>query len=70
MSHPAIGAGCLMRRKRLIRPTAYYLIYMLALTRITQFLQTTLLTIIHRRFDTHHLTRSRMGKLQRRGVQE
>lgn len=69
-SHPAIGAGGLMRRKRLIRPTAHYQAYLLVLARVTQLLQTTFQTFIHRRFDTHHLTGPRMGKLQRCGVQE
>ena len=61
---------CLMRRKRLIRPTAHYQAYMLVLARVTQLLQTTLQTFIHRRFNTHHLTGPRMSKLQRCGVQE
>jgi len=69
-SHPAIGAGGLMRRKRLIRPTAHYQVYMLVLARVTQLLQTTLQTFIHRSFDTHHLTGPRMSKLQRCSVQE
>lgn len=69
-SHPAIGAGGLMRRKRLIRPTAHYQVYMLVLAHVTQLLQTTLQTFIHRSFDTHHLTGPRMSKLQRCSVQE
>ncbi len=51
-----------MRRKRLNRPTAHYQVYMLVLARVTQLLQTTLQTFIHRRFNTH-TTGPRMSKL-------
>ena len=78
MGYFASGNRCwngLMRRKRLIMlrrepPDIRKNGDMLVLARVTQLLQTTLQTFIHRRFDTHHLTGPRMGKLQRCSVQE